>query len=889
MSAAVVILSSSPPRMFARSPTPAETPPPLRSPCTLSTGEAIDLKQFKISRQVRDGFSGGFGSPLALLTTKVGAENIPLLSPRKDRFKAKSSPQTDELAGNSLEGATRGKKKGGTQAEERSKHFEFTESFTPKPIPRPKISHAIKPLNIDALETAPKQSGDERGLQMSRHSRSPFAQEKAIPRRLDWTPVKPKPHDLETPQSEDRTVGFSNDLMKSYAFPPAARMAMEKTATKPEANQERPSRRSIDLVMNTEARSSPSLLTSKACENLGKGASNGKAKPPAKKALTITGLATSHYGDSRQKETKLSPMLEYLTATQVGAESEAGSVTDVSLKVSKSKVPCKKARPTKKAPAKTRLKSPSSAIKSNLEQPYLFGPASQLARDESPTLTRDTLEVLKRSECLSSDPISPLSTQPISIESTSPKACRGTGRFVKRRDLWGAAGRDEDNALLQVDTVDLTDSPAVRLALAGKDVLLQSIGPNHQDIDTLDNSPPGPPSRAPPSNAKEVESPIDIDDIVTPRLPKSIKPPTQARARLYHTSRTLKQPQKAAKINQQDSEAHSEAKSAVSNPPPIMPSYVGFSDYELKKQITAYGFKAVKKREAMIELLERCWESKHGVQYPHDDESVSIDAMTHGDLLSKIHDVSTRPVPKLNKSRAKRKSESGDMGTANEPKKRKKTATKSSEPAQKEGKAARKRASKTFSDEKVVDVDDLDEFDNHNIEVKHRSEPLGLQNEPERLKSKLRPTTQKPLTPPPTMPQERSAPSQGCQPSRPLSANNISRLDGPAAEGPGLTPQQTPAPNILSQIDAAISRHPETQSKDGESRNHQISPTWHEKILMYDPIVLEELTVWLNTEGLNAIGEDREVSLLEVRAWCEQNGVCCYGVTGGWRGRGRPS
>ncbi|EXJ66568.1 uncharacterized protein A1O5_10238 [Cladophialophora psammophila CBS 110553] len=889
MSAAVVILSSSPPRTFARSPTLAETPPPLRSPRTLSTSEAIDLKQFKISRQVRDGLSGGFSSARAMLTTKVGAENIPLLSPRKDAFKAKSSPQTDELAGNSLERATRGKKEGGTQAEEPSKHFEFSESFTPKPNPRPKTSHAIKPLNIEASETGPKQSGDGRGLQMSRHSRSPFSPKKAIPRRLDWTPVKPKPHDLETPQSEDRAVGFSNDLMKSYAFSPAATVAMEKTATKPETNQERPNRRRIDLVMITEARPAPSLLTFKTCKGLVKGVSNGKAKPPAKKALTITGLATSHYGESRQKETKLPPMLEYLTATQVGAGSEADSVMDVSLKVSKSKVPSRRPRPTKKAPAKTRLKSPTSAIKSNLKQPFLFGPASQLARDESPTLTRDTLEALKRSECLSSDPISPLSTQPISIESTSPKACRGTGRFVKRRNLWGAAGRDEDNALLQVDTVDLTDSPAVRLALAGKDVLLQSIGPNRQDIDTLDNGPPGSPSRAPPPNAKEVESLIDIDDIVTPRLPKSIKPPTQTRARLYHTSRTLKQPQKAAEISQQDSEAHSEAKSAVSNPPPIMPSYVGFSDHELRKQITAYGFKAVKKREAMIELLERCWESKHGVQHPYDDESASVNATTHADLLSKIHDVSTRPVPKLKKSRAKRKSESGDMSTAEEPKKRKKAATKSSEPAQKEGKAARKRASKTLSDENVVDVDELDEFDNHNIEEKHKSEPLGLPNEPERPQSKLRPTAQKPLTPPPTVPQEKSTPSQACQSSRAQSVNNISRLDGPAAEGPELTPQQTPASNIISQIDAAISRHPETQSKDGESRNHQRSPTWHEKILMYDPIVLEELTVWLNTEGLNAIGEDREVSLLEVRAWCEQNGVCCYGVTGGWRGRSRPS
>ncbi len=58
-------------------------------------------------------------------------------------------------------------------------------------------------------------------------------------------------------------------------------------------------------------------------------------------------------------------------------------------------------------------------------------------------------------------------------------------------------------------------------------------------------------------------------------------------------------------------------------------------------------------------------------------------------------------------------------------------------------------------------------------------------------------------------------------------------------------------------------------------RNHQTSPTWREKILMYDPIVLEDLTLWLNTVGFRAIGEDREISVLDVRDWCEAEGLCC--------------
>ena len=86
-------------------------------------------------------------------------------------------------------------------------------------------------------------------------------------------------------------------------------------------------------------------------------------------------------------------------------------------------------------------------------------------------------------------------------------------------------------------------------------------------------------------------------------------------------------------------------------------------------------------------------------------------------------------------------------------------------------------------------------------------------------------------------------------------------------------------PNINSQITEAITKYVASPTRD-----HQRDPTWHEKILLYDPIVLEDLAAWLNTEGFGLIGEDREVSALEVRSWCEMKGVCCYAVGGGWRG-----
>lgn len=53
------------------------------------------------------------------------------------------------------------------------------------------------------------------------------------------------------------------------------------------------------------------------------------------------------------------------------------------------------------------------------------------------------------------------------------------------------------------------------------------------------------------------------------------------------------------------------------------------------------------------------------------------------------------------------------------------------------------------------------------------------------------------------------------------------------------------------------------------------NPNWHEKILLYDPIVLEDLATWLNTGALQRVGWDGEVSAYEVKRWCLEKSICC--------------
>ena len=54
-------------------------------------------------------------------------------------------------------------------------------------------------------------------------------------------------------------------------------------------------------------------------------------------------------------------------------------------------------------------------------------------------------------------------------------------------------------------------------------------------------------------------------------------------------------------------------------------------------------------------------------------------------------------------------------------------------------------------------------------------------------------------------------------------------------------------------------------------------PSWHEKVLMYDPVVTEDLAAWLNEGQLDRVGFDSEVDADEVKRWCASKSVCCMG------------
>lgn len=568
----IVVLSSSPPRVFAHSPTPADntsSSPVFPSPGAIFAQQKLKGVQseagsfngeghFKRMRIARDGFVSDLceSSARVLLQENRGKANIPL---------RKSSS----------------------------------------------ISHV-------GAQPIPDRKGDQFLAPNPNHSQelSPSRHDKATSRRLDWTP----PASSSCHSSPSRAVAsFSKTLFSTFGYESSSHRP-GLTAGENHINEGEPTKkRKIDFsdtgisVRATATAGSKPAPQSKPSqkESISKGKKSSKNK-----YVTITGLATAH---SRSEQTnEASPMLQYLSATQQrAAENELDSKPGTAKRKRVGKT-----SKTTQARSKIAPLSPHRALKAIEDQDALFGSASQLARDESPTLIRDTMLALKKSEDtapLTSDPVSTQITIPTSEPAETPRRDNrsGVSRFLKTRKLWSAAGRDEDNALLQVDTVDLFDSPDVRTALAGKDVLVEPGAPKYISPSNAENlAPPGqdlasawfdtvPPSPGPrggsekSSRAHIPEGLMDIDELElkTPCAAKNPRAIQQVRA--LHSAA-------AEKPSAIDETSNHRRPEPGQPPPPLQPrqrsvgpnltrpSCKGLTTGELASRLAAYGFKPIK-------------------------------------------------------------------------------------------------------------------------------------------------------------------------------------------------------------------------------------------------------------------------------------------------------
>ncbi|KAI8205919.1 Structure-specific endonuclease subunit SLX4 [Colletotrichum sp. SAR 10_77] len=562
----------------------------------------------------------------------------------------------------------------------------------------------------------------------------PLDLEAAMRRRKDWTPppadtaAGSNPQVVDLLSSTDKTSSLVasketfDNLFKNYAHPEKepARPSVE-----PPDNERQVlgKRKLIETVsINETAKTGPAERAAP------------KAKAPRKKPRTITELATAAY--------KVPEATEQQEPSALAPESNAVEAEEA--KGKRKKRASKAKKPKKMPPPEPVLLSPTAALRQAANQDYVFGTSSQLAREHSPTFLRDLQSALQASNSRGKED-DPFVT-PINSDAVEPEP---------RQKLWGVGARDEDGRVLDLEVINLADTPQ------GNECT--SEGPNPFGYVAADRQ-----TSALPNHFPSDDSFPDIDDLLGKAIAGEL-PSIQEEAPSFQPAAAQLAPKElspapehgAARLAEKDI-----AEDDIDLPPPRLPSVTGkatqqpaakakpvqvpskpkfdlYTDVQLAREISSYGFKPVKRRTAMLALLDQCWETSPAAS------------------------------------------------------------------------RARKLASQN-----IIEIPDS---------ASEGSLSPSPYSSPEPMFS----------SPPPV--------------DASLSITEDTEMSLAAS------PKSQESAALFECITEAVTTAPPTTDPK--------KPTFHEMMLMYDPIVLEDLATWLNTGQLSRVGYDGEVSAVEVKQW----------------------
>ena len=640
--------------------------------------------------------------------------------------------------------------------------------------------------------------------------------EPALQRRIDWTPP---------PADNAVMIALDSDhqeLLSSVDRPGASKEVFQQLfdnyACKDESisispgQQQQPGflkkRKRIDLVSTISEQAKQAVQVREV--------SPPKPVTTKKKTRTITEIATAPYAlpevpepdiDLSKRSTRDS-LLEYFDSggevkALVEYQSVVMSKTKETAKPTKAKA---KAKPRKKkagAPEAPILLSPNSALKQSSKQDFVFGTSSQLLGDESPTTLRE-LQLAIQASNRDDDPFG---------ESDSPA-------------LWRAGARDQDGELMDVDVIDLVQTPA--LLNKHRRAVMEHI------------------EQPQPPNQPQSDDFIDIDTIALDTPAPKGPLPSQHNSHFFQTQQAPTPPLSNPTV----------ASVPVSDTVAPRPKYETFTDIQLSKQIASYGFKPIKKRQAMIALLDQCWASKNPGATSAPSQSIST---TSASTSSKGKEKAVVPTPpattadtekpkpeKRPRGRPKKTPEAAVAG----PSKPTAVASKSKkETSPKKPRAKPKQPTRTA--EVIADSENSDPEDEEAVLSRSRSRSCSRSS-------------------------KAAADSDG---------SDSETAEATAAMA-GQQQQSEPLSTLTPTDEQALFRHI-TQLIKAQPRSHDpANPSWHEKMLLYDPIVLEELASWLNAGPLTEAGWDGEVAPADVKRWCEAKSVVCMWRIA-WSGRAR--
>ncbi|GAP88163.1 putative structure-specific endonuclease subunit SLX4 [Rosellinia necatrix] len=510
-----------------------------------------------------------------------------------------------------------------------------------------------------------------------------------------------------------------------------------------------------------------------------------KAPAPKKKIRTITELAIAPFavpavpGLELDGPASKESMLDYFDSDGV----VKALVEHQSVVMSQRKP---NAKETKLAPKKTRkrktgtqanpiLLSPNSALKQSSNQDFVFGTSSQLMREESPTMLRDLQAAIRASDSLNSDPFD--------------------DEMGKR--LWRAGARDEDGELISMEVVDLQNGPVPMIQLSS-------------------TATPG------------CRSFVDIDDLLDSPQPVSpahhVPTPVQSNSHFIHSQVSNED------LNRKPPEL--EVATNVTNSKPH-PNYELFTDSQLAKQISSYGFKPVKKRAAMIALLDQCWASKH-----QGTSATLMQPLSTSSRSTALAQQKSAHEPALNKSPSK-------PHARGRPKKDSDTTKSVPEPS----------VSETQIPKQLRRGSKKDETASTNSVKLNPKRPRGRPRKSSTASIEI--PNSDDSTPSPIL-------SSDSVFSSPPPLDLTVSDEGDMSLMMPLTDQQA---DLFRHITKAVISAPRSQDPS--------KPSWHEKMLLYDPIILEDLASWLNGGELTRVGYNKEISPSDVKTWCESKSVIC--------------
>ena len=757
---------------------------------------------------------------------------------------------------------------------------------------------------------------------------SPIVSLAAPSRRRDWTPVKQSAN-LVPPYQRPRTAESEgsetfceprrqlSDVLGSFGYVPAVTKAVvsERNATAEVVTKKRKIELGHSVGITVGSRVDDKAQAGTVPKPI-------KQKKERKKAQTITALATAAFQPPTKDDADEGAVSPFFSPHRGDAPNQVVPVEQPKPTVTKPRRPRKpkdqtknaggqkastkprkqaKAKPAKvnfnEAEYRSRLYSPDRATAQMKNQDFLFGTSSQLALDEGAEFIRDLQAAVQRSELHPRPKLddAPASSQALlsqaqqSPQATSctrvPTAPHGTCLSIEqaRREMWCAPSRDFDGAIFKCETGAATKATEV----AQRKIEVRA---DPRADQSLSVSPQGHGTEhfRPQSERVEIDlcatSPIEAQQ----DMPQEAF--TNAEWAPLDAEHEIGMPTSGPNARGRPGDDDERMLFQGSNPPPAAQLSVAVKAQAQRYTEPMFGASKVLSPRRFRPPLSPL---NPNVMMFIDLPSGNQFAPSQGrGFSSAIVDQTRKPQSPTGRGPGRpRKEATVESLRPNPPKRRgrpPKLKSLASDPSPQVPKAEKGRtgfaASQPIEQSVYIDIDDIYDSDS------------PATPSPARRRARSSPTAMQPLP---------LSPSRS--PSLKAKAPGVVALSAATcikADHPNWTSMRT---DVFSRITAVVKSAPRSTDPG--------RPSWWEKILLYDPIVLEDLTAWLNAQGLrvevkrvkhkakkkgrktkDAVVEEEveweeqqePVQAWMVQKWCEEKSVCCLwkeGLRGGVRTR----